>query len=122
VALKNANRLTKCVYQGWRNCHNFDVGDSGGIWCAWDRRVWDCNVISKSPQQISLFLSNIGGMKCYLTLIYGENIQSRRELLWQDLTTMEVKLQHLPWLVSGDFNTARYSNEKRGGGLLILCS
>jgi len=60
VALRNTGRLSGCVYQRWSSCHNFDIVDTVRIWTSWDPRVWSCNVVTKSSQQITLELTNKG--------------------------------------------------------------
>ena len=111
VSLANVQRLTSCVYQNWQVNHNFDIEDMGRIWISWDPRVWRYVVISKSYQQLTLSHSDKGGFLAFLTIVYGENVLCRRESLWKDLQHM----QGHPWLVAGDFNTARNTNEKVGG-------
>jgi len=36
-----------------------------------------------------------------------------RNKLWNEISGMN--FQQLPWLIGGDFNTTRYTNEKAGG-------
>jgi len=97
------------------SCSNFEIADSGKIWIGWDPRVWDCTVITKSVQQITLSVINKGGLQGYLTIIYGENLQRQREALWKELNNVAAHVGDTPWLVFGDFNTARYKSEKVGG-------
>ena len=65
-------------------------------------------------------MTNKGGMHGFLTIVYGENVQAKREPPWNNLFTIASQVQDSPWLVSGDFNTARYTGEKVGGKALSL--
>jgi len=56
----------------------------------------------------------------FLIIVYGENFLSRRESLWKDLQHISGYVQGHLWLMAGDFNTARYTNEKVGGRTLNI--
>ena len=45
----------------------------------------------------------------------GANIQSQRIPMWTDLQGIASAHTNLPWLVMGDFNTVRFTDEKLGG-------
>ena len=76
--------------------------------------------LSKGSQQLSMSLTNNGGLQGFLTIVYGENIHARRESLWEELHQIAIQIQDSPWLVAGDFNTARFTTEKVGGKTLKL--
>ena len=40
-------------------------------------------------------------------------LKCERQVLWKEL--QELQINSSPWLLAGDFNTARFSNEKVGG-------
>ena len=67
-----------------------------------------------------LYLSNKGELLGFLTIVYGKNVPSRRESPWKDLQHISGYVQGHPWLVAGDFNTARYTNEKVEGRTLNI--
>lgn len=54
------------------------------------------------------------------TIVYGQNIESRRRDLWSILNAVGIMKDttKTPWLVQGDFNTIRATEEKRGGNKL----
>ena len=49
-----------------------------------------------------------------------EKIVTLRDSLWGELCGLNSQVTDMPWLVTGDFNTARYSSEKVGGRPLSL--
>ena len=74
------------------------------IWIAWNPDTWICNVYVVYVQQITLQVKNKGGLKGYITIVYG--------LIWQELEQLHIG--NVPWLLPGDFNIARFTNEKVG--------
>jgi len=63
-------------------------------------------------QQLSLSIANKGGLEGVLTVVYWLNIQKQREAMWHDLNSLAATIQDMPWLVTGDFNTARFTSEE----------
>ena len=55
-----------------------------------------------------------------VTVVYGENWESLRKALWSDLCSMNDTHGHLPWIVLGAFNEARYTDERVGGKPLSI--
>ncbi|XP_077223064.1 uncharacterized protein LOC143856685 [Tasmannia lanceolata] len=49
-----------------------------------------------------------------LTVIYGYNYGGDRRFIWSDLLDISPSI-HLPWLVIGDFNVTRFSDERTSG-------
>ena len=54
------------------------------------------------------------------TIVYGANTQRERTSLWSDLRRLAPSTTTLPWLVMGDFNTVRFTDEKIGVKLLSI--
>ncbi|KAK1296072.1 hypothetical protein QJS10_CPB15g01200 [Acorus calamus] len=48
------------------------------------------------------------------SIIYGSNSENERALLWRNLLASDPG-SSMPWLVGGDFNEVRFSDEKLGG-------
>ena len=80
--------------------------------------IWSCTLIADSIQQITLAIKNKGGLEGFLTIIYGLNSHVERVQLWNKLQTLNVS--NYPWLLTGDFNTVRFTNEKIGGRNLVI--
>jgi len=38
-------------------------------------------------------------MQGFLTIVYGESVQARRKILWQELSTIAAHVQSSRWLV-----------------------
>ena len=68
-----------------------------------------------TSQQITVKAINGGGLHIFLPVIYGSNFSSERNELSDDLRYICKKIISAPWAVMGDFNTARYTDEKMGG-------
>ena len=65
--------------------------------------------------QLTIKASNVGGLQLFLIVIYGSNWFSERAQLWSELEYINKSSISGPWVVLGDFNFARYTNEKIGG-------
>jgi len=110
-----AHRVLKCLPHGWGYCSNYNNSPRGRIWICWNLNSWQCVVLHSSSQQITLKASNAGGLQLFLPVVYGSNLSSERTLLWQDLVYLTNTFISGAWVVMGDFNTARFSDEKLGG-------
>jgi len=113
VKLSKVDRLSGCVPRNWTSCNNFALSAKGRIWVAWDPDVWSCFPHAISEQQITLFVKNKGGLEGYLTVVYVINTHVERMGLWRELKELNFTIH--PWLLTGDFNTTRFTNEKVGG-------
>ena len=68
-----------------------------------------------TSQQITVKATNGKGLHIFLSVIYGSNFSSERNELWDDLRYIPKTFISSPWVVMGDFNTARHTDEKMGG-------
>ena len=57
-------------------------------------------------------------LKSYLTVVHGSNSYSTRNQLWNDLGHINRTYISEAWAVLGDFNIARFTDEKLGGKTL----
>ena len=91
------------------------VGASGGIVVLWNS-VWiDVININKGIFSISLnCISKDDQFSWLLTGVYGPNGGPRRRTFWNELDNICVNNQ-LPWVLGGDFNVIKCSNDKLGG-------
>ena len=53
----------------------------------------------------------------YLSVVYGLNTSGARQSLWD---RQALNISNVPWLVTGDYNTSRFTDEKVGGRTLFF--
>lgn len=93
------HRVMGCMPRKWEVLNNYEDSSLGRIWLGWNPRVWNCQVCSKSMQQITIIGSNKGGLQILLTIVYGSNRWSRRKELWTEMQLMHQQHASLPWAV-----------------------
>ena len=118
VKLSKLISIKTCVPKSWMSCNNFHLSFKGRIWISWNPIVWSCSVIAISSQHITISVKNQKEMEGHITVVYGLNAQGERDSLWKELT--DLQLFSTPWLVTGDFNTSRFIDEKVGGRSLTF--
>ena len=57
-------------------------------------------------------IKNKGGLEGFLTIVYGLNTHGERLQLWKE--PQDLQITDSPWLLTGDFNIAHFSDEKVG--------
>ena len=87
---------------------------------AWDPQIWTLAFISCSGQHMIFTARNVGGLTLMGTVVYGSNFQQEKTSLWNDLRRLARSNASMPWIVMGDFNTVRFTDEKLGGKLLSI--
>lgn len=88
------------------------TGRSGGMLCIWDPNVYKVSKVIKSRH----FLITIG---CWVGIpgdvilanVYGPHVITEKKQLWVDLLA-KINSQSGAWVVFGDFNTVRFSEER----------
>lgn len=98
----------------WQVISNVDTCVKCRILIIFNTDVWNAQVYYLSDQHISVVLTNVGGAKFMCTFIYAQNFDHKRKKLWDNLI-LESRIISLPWLLLGDFNCIRFSNDKLGG-------
>ena len=76
--------------------------------------------LAKSSHKTTLLASNQTGLQCIFTVVYGKNWASSRKSLWAELCHISDTHSHLPWSVLGNFNVARFTDEKIDGKPLSI--
>ncbi|CAA7030771.1 unnamed protein product [Microthlaspi erraticum] len=71
------------------------------------------NVIFSNNRMIDVE-AVVDGNKVFITFVYGDPVQDRRELVWERLTRFAIN-RHGPWFMIGDFNEISGHHEKQGG-------
>lgn len=88
-------------------------GTRGGILIMWDGRVWSGEVSSLGAYSITCKLTRINqDLIWFLTGVYAPNSREEREEVWWEVGSTR-GLFDGPWVVCGDFNTARFPSEKK---------
>ena len=88
----------------------------GRIWVLWHPNSINAWFISATDQFIHLKVEDKkNGCQFNFIGIYASNSMQERNTLWSDLTNIANGCLNVPWIVLGDFNTVRYTNEKEGG-------
>lgn len=113
-------RVTQCFPHYWLSSNNYSFSPRGRIWIARDPHIWTCSIISSSAQQITTHCINSGGLLINISVVYGDNFESRRSLLWRELISISDLMSDTHWTVLGDFNSVRFTNERIGGRRLAI--
>ncbi|KAJ8485323.1 hypothetical protein OPV22_017808 [Ensete ventricosum] len=94
----------------------------GRVWVLWHPNLVTAWFISATNQFIHLKAEDKQtGCQFNITGIYASNSMSDRNALWRDLVSIANSYPTVPWVVLGDFNTVRYTNEKVGARVLSEC-
>ncbi len=82
----NCERIARALNSEWSLVKNYDWSTRGRIWVFWDPRVWKVNVLSKSDQFISCYVSTVNNEVYFnATFVYGDNDPSLRRVVWREL-------------------------------------
>lgn len=107
------NKLKRCLKifdEEWEWSANI-VNDRAKMILFWRRKTVDLNIINMEKQVIncSAKMKNEVGW-CKISFVYGANLASEKEVLWQRLREEETRE---PWLLIGDFNATLNEEERR---------
>ncbi|XP_077226456.1 uncharacterized protein LOC143859720 [Tasmannia lanceolata] len=107
------------IKDGWLSVDNYDHAENGRIWIIWDPNLLHFQLQESSPQfiygNVSFLQSNFSFL---LTAVYAHNSGSSRRVLWEDIRLIASGHSE-NWIVLGDFNTTRFSDERFGGALPV---
>ncbi|XP_061351340.1 uncharacterized protein LOC133296386 [Gastrolobium bilobum] len=78
-------------------------GFSGGIWILWCFKVFTVKVIEQTNQFLHVKILKNGELFTFLTAIYANPMEEKRQVLWQDLRRLSSQAVD-PWIMGGDFN------------------
>ncbi|XP_077251955.1 uncharacterized protein LOC143891210 [Tasmannia lanceolata] len=105
------------IKDGWLSVDNYDYAKNGRIWIIWDPNLIHFQLQESSPQfihgKVSFLQTNVFFL---LTAVYAHNSGPSRRVLWQDIRLIASGHSE-NWIVIGDFNTTRFSDERFGGAL-----
>ncbi|KAK1311791.1 hypothetical protein QJS10_CPA07g00480 [Acorus calamus] len=76
----------------------------------------DLQVLSVTRQYVHCsILYKATNTQLMVTSVYASNSSTERSALWNDLKIISAAIGSSGWIVRGDFNEVRFSNEKVGG-------
>ena len=115
----NNNTLGSILSRAWPGSHSVAVdasGASGGLAIAWDPQaisITDAHVVHNIIQAtFHLTGTNIHG---HLTNVYFSQDSMQKIALLNTMEALSSNRTHPLWIMGGDFNMIRKSEEKRGG-------
>lgn len=108
--------INKC-FPSWQFIHNASVLRHGRIIFCWNPSMVKVQPLRISEQALTCELVGLQEQHRFiLTIVYGENENEPRRLLWHELNTTKASIGQSPWAIMRDFNIIRYHSEKFGGG------
>ncbi|XP_015945942.1 uncharacterized protein LOC107471016 [Arachis duranensis] len=90
---------------------------SGGIWCLWNKDVWDVQVLRIHKQLIHCKVSWNKQEPWFLTAIYGSPNPTIRRDLWYMLEKI-ANLTIGPWCIGSNFNAIKSAQDSGGSSNL----
>ncbi|XP_028775371.1 uncharacterized protein LOC114732241 [Neltuma alba] len=87
----------------------------GGIWILWDEDNIKIHAIEMQKQYIHCEVEGVGARKWMFTAIYASPRERERKDLWENLKEIAKRITR-PWMLAGDYNDIRDSDEQTGGG------
>ncbi|KAK1305982.1 hypothetical protein QJS10_CPA10g01592 [Acorus calamus] len=95
---------------------NYSSNPMGRICILWDSLAVHVEPQVQTDQLIHSCITVLhSGLQFYMTSVYASNAEIDRCHLWDDLTSIARLSMDKPWLIGGDLNEVRYTNEKIGG-------
>ena len=90
------------------------IHTAGGIWLAWDRRLFEKVDFFVGRFSVSALLKGIvDGFEWVYSGVYSPSDDSARNDMWVELDSMRLRWSSA-WCLIGDFNIIRYPVEKLG--------
>ncbi|KAJ0960379.1 hypothetical protein J5N97_001796 [Dioscorea zingiberensis] len=113
----DSNRIDnfcKKFNKGWHWAGIPSQGMSGGIVTLWKQRVGMVTPLATTKLCLHLIISSENPREWVLSVVYNaQSIQIQRSL-WHNLEIFSSF--QIPWVLAGDFNAIRNTEEHRGGG------
>ena len=108
----NKDRIFNSLLPGWRLFHNYEHALLGRIWICGNPEKVSIDIIHSIDQamlcHITVLESNVS---FWFSAVYASNNYMDRRVLWRHLLWCEPLVGQNPWMIMGDFNTTRFSNE-----------
>ena len=91
---------------------NYSHHSGGRIWLIWDSKCFELEGISIYTQCIHMKVRDKSrNLNYWLTMVYGLNQASDREVLWQQLGQISMRISGA-WCMMGDFNAISNLNDR----------
>ncbi|KAK1297950.1 hypothetical protein QJS10_CPB14g01491 [Acorus calamus] len=88
----------------------------GRILLLWNNDILEVKILETSHQFVHCSVScRASNKNFFITSVYASNCYSERTALWDSIKRIATSIGNMGWIVGGDFNEVRYSNEKVGG-------
>ncbi|XP_056691942.1 uncharacterized protein [Spinacia oleracea] len=116
VKESNFNRVVNKFGRSWKWENNYTKNPRGRIWVGWQYLEVDIHVLQVHEQYIHCEIRDRHGVvDLYVTLVYGLHSIDTRKILWNSLTTLASSVGRCPWIITGDFNSPLYADDRING-------
>ncbi|KAK1314810.1 hypothetical protein QJS10_CPA01g01582 [Acorus calamus] len=116
VEARNMDSIATNICRDYQYIVNYSSNPMGRVCILWDNLTLQVDPQIQSDQFIHSCITVLhSGLQFYMTSVYAHNGESARTQLWEDLVSVARNSMDKPWLIGGDMNEVRYTNEKIGG-------
>lgn len=114
VKQPNASGIQNKLGNEWRWVDNYSHSPRGRVWVGWKKDYINVTVLKVEEQFIHCDLLSMDHKIHFdCSFVYGLNTVELRGPLWDQLST--INTQHLPWLLTGDFNAVLSTLDRVNG-------
>ncbi|XP_016206670.1 uncharacterized protein LOC107647057 [Arachis ipaensis] len=103
--------IHKLGFESW--CRSEAKGFAGGIWCLWNKKEWNIELLEVHKQFIHLNIKDNKNRNWYYTCVYDSPQPGTRSSLWEELENFATTIQE-PWCIGGNFNSTIFLEETGG--------
>jgi hypothetical protein len=119
VKQENFLKIVVSMLPGWEMINNYSAHILGMIWVCWDLGISSLKALDIHEQVITCQVDSVvTGSPWALFVVYGATQGLDRRDLLQRLNFLKFSAGCLPWLIAGDFNVVRTTQEKWGSASL----
>ncbi|XP_056697358.1 uncharacterized protein [Spinacia oleracea] len=116
VKESNFSRVVNKFGRNWKWENNYTANPRGRIWVGWLYQEVDIHVLQVHEQFIHCEIRDrYGVVELYVTLVYGLHSIDTRKNLWNSLTTLASSVGSCPWVITGDFNSPLFADDRING-------
>jgi hypothetical protein len=112
-------KIVVSMLPGWEVINNYSTHILGRIWVYWDPSISSLKALDIHEQVITCQVDSVVACSPWaLSVVYGATQRLDRRDLLQRLNFLKFSAGCLPWLIAGDFNVVRTTQEKWGSASL----
>ncbi|XP_062155298.1 uncharacterized protein LOC133863345 [Alnus glutinosa] len=101
--------------KGWKVINNYSKHCLGKIWICWDPGGVKIDVVNVHAQVITCSVTSLdSGGSWMISEVYRVNHGPESRSLFKELIEVKVAMGRKPWLITGDCNVIRFSDERWG--------